>query len=341
MLLTAAGLAIYLCKEQLRSLWVIFRWRFRRFCSQHFSNCLIALGLALLAGAIYNAGSLNTPSVFVFKLGGVSLDLLPLLLPLILSLLLLAIVLAHLSEKRMVFRAMLITGVGMALALALAGHLWVTNVSGLLISQTANSNDFLAHTQNLLNLFGVILATAAIGATVFGFWIQARFEEMAKLEDRLDEASKLAVVTVESALMNLPPPSQSQQVPQAVARTLSVMNRLIFEDPDHALLKWLESHNRAGRFHLAKAVYEYSRGNFSLALRELERTIKRAEEDKEVRLEAIWLQAMLLRQDGRFKKSEKGLQLLLGEAQRRGDGTLKSQATVGFALHFLATRPNP
>ncbi|PYI93146.1 MAG: hypothetical protein DME97_07530 [Verrucomicrobia bacterium] len=313
-----------------------FRRRFRRFAREQFFYYALSVSLLVLAYTVYRIDP-HWVGSFTFPWGQSSYEVIPPLLCVLVVLVLFSAVVGIAPDKRHLSLSMIVVGIGMMLTLAISGYIELTKFALTKGGPAGMEGDAaLAHTQNLLNLFGVIMGVGAIGATVLGFWIQSRLETLSKLEDRLDEASKLAVVMAENALMNLPPPSQSQQVPQAVARTLSVMNRLIFEDPDHALLKFLEKQGTGARFHLAKALYEYSGTNFFVALEELEKT-KRAT-DREVRLEAIWLRAMVLRQDGQLDKSVKELRVLLGEANRRDDQALKSQVIVGFAIRCLVDR---
>ncbi len=239
-------------------------------------------------------------------------------------------------RERVLMIAMMLICLGMTLTLAVAGYVQLSCISGQLVSTTTTgAQNFLAHTQNLLNFFSALLTVAAIGATVFGFWIQARLDKLGELDKRIAEVSKLAVVAAESALIHLPPTSQSQQVSDKAMAMLSVMNRLIFEDTDRTFLDYLNNQKNGARLRLAKAVYEYGRGNFSIALHHVTKAQEQGT-DVDLQLEAIWLQATLLRQMGEVAESRKAFAEVDREGERRDRNDLRTLAIVGFALCDLA-----
>lgn len=226
--------------------------------------------------------------------------------------------------------AVVVLAGGLSITWALLGYLSASEALPI-AAQGRDPVPIIAHTQDLVALFGVIIAIGAVGITMFGFWLTARLERLSELDKRMDEVSKLAVVAVESALMSLPPQSQSQQIPERVMRTLSVMNRLIFEDPDRTLLNYLDKIQNGARIHLAKAIFEYGRAQFDLAEKELDKTLEHAT-DAEIREDALWFKAITLRQRHAFKESRKTLEEL-GE-----NVALQAQVLVGHALNCLASQ---
>jgi hypothetical protein len=314
----------------------------------------VAVGLVILAFAIYFTDPLLLRSAN-FYVGSVYVGCVSTLFCVTAGLLIVASVFAKLTNWRAIGSAMVVLSVGAAVTFALLGFIQTISIQNQISLQQASSNSrnslrILSETESqgvdvpsvvssqnqaLLGLFGTILALGAIGVTVLGFWFQAQLGKITELDKRMDEVSRFAVVAVESTLLHLPPPSESQQIPEGVMRTLALMNRLVFEDPDRALLSYLETHGLGDRLHLAKGVYEYGRGHFFAAHQELQK-MQPQRLDKDLVAEVSWFHAMLLRQMGKYPDSARKLQEM--DPDMPGNETLQSQFLVGHALRLITEK---
>lgn len=263
-----------------------------------------------------------------------------LLLTIFLTVLVVSILLAspphpRLHIGRSAFRTVCFLGVSAGIVVALLGYVHTTMLAAALKSgDVGHSSDYLGVTENLLALFGVILGLGALSMTVFGFWIQSKLNSLSELEDLKNEISELAVVAAESALIRLPPPSQTQQVPARVLEMLETLVGLVFDDPERIVGKYLERVQDGARLHLARAIYAYGTGNNSLACAELEETLNRAGKD-DLRRDAMAWQAIVQRQVGDIVKSHAIFEQLYREAIRHDLVARQSQALVGEAICYL------
>jgi hypothetical protein len=312
---------------------VRFREKLIWFCRERLHHYVLAVVLLIFIGKM---PVLVDPSVSVSETSGWGLTSpysLPTLLALALLVTLLVITLSFdifVKQTRLILSLIIVLLVGISVAAALWGY----NVSMHFLARE-NSSNYMSLMGNMVKVFAAILTVAALGATMFGWWIQKNLEKLNQLDKRIEDVSKLAIVAAESALTNLPPASESQQVPEKVMLTLKVMDRVIFSDPERALLNYLDKTDNGARLLLAKAVYEYGRGNLPTVERELKTVIERAV-DSDVRQNAMWLLTNVLRQTGRYPDSKAKAAELIREGTARNDNDHQVQGKICTALTYLA-----
>jgi len=240
----------------------------------------------------------------------------------------------HESRKKLILPAIL-TLLVLNCSFLIYLYIYISNIA-LHNMRTSNA---VGMTQNLLNLLSILIGVAAFAATIWGLWIQYHIQKISELETKTKQVTKLTVLSAENVIANIPDLSKSQQIPEQIVSTLTVLINNVFHDQDRTIINYLDDTGNGVMLRFARALYFFGRANFEHAERILqEEVIAKCDNDRSLRLKAKYRLGICQRQRGYYPQS---IETFMGLYSDAGANTeWQDMSKLGTGLTLLAMGKN-